>query len=197
MEYPKAYEIYRHFKGNLYMVICIAEDCDDLSKKVVYKALYGEGKTYVRDLEEFLSEVDHDKYPYIEQKSRFKKITPEKLRVQDDITTNNNAKTDNSKNDDSKTDDSMSNGDNNNRESDEKDGDDSKNVSPLIRFLDTNDNDERLEILTDIQDELTEDMCSTMEFVLGMEEGTGSVFDRYRNIKQNIIYKSKYEKKSR
>ena len=51
---------YRHFKGNLYRVIGIAFDCDDLHEVVVYKALYGEGRMWVRDAEEFDGYVFRD-----------------------------------------------------------------------------------------------------------------------------------------
>ena len=52
--------VYRHFKGNLYRVVGIAFDCDDLHEVVVYEALYGEGRMWVRDAEEFLGYVVRD-----------------------------------------------------------------------------------------------------------------------------------------
>ncbi len=63
--------VYRHFKGDLYIVEDICEHSETGEKMVLYRALYGEGKLYVRPLEMFLGEVDRKKYPKVEQKWRF------------------------------------------------------------------------------------------------------------------------------
>ena len=62
--------IYKHFKGNLYKVVEVALHCEDLEEYVVYKSIEN-GKTWIRTKKEFLSEVDHEKYPEITQKYRF------------------------------------------------------------------------------------------------------------------------------
>lgn len=67
----KIHGIYRHFKGKLYLVEDLATDSETEEKVVVYRALYGEYKLWVRPLRMFLSEVDHAKYPDVKQKYRF------------------------------------------------------------------------------------------------------------------------------
>lgn len=71
---PQEGEMYRHFKGNEYQIVAIAEHSEDGSQMVVYKALYGEGKCYVRPLDMFMEEVDREKYPDVTQKYRFEKV---------------------------------------------------------------------------------------------------------------------------
>ena len=42
--------IYRHYKGNEYELIGIANHSETLEKMVVYKGLYGDGEIWVRPL---------------------------------------------------------------------------------------------------------------------------------------------------
>ena len=41
---------YRHFKGWEYEVLCVAKHSETQEEMVVYRALYGEGETWVRPL---------------------------------------------------------------------------------------------------------------------------------------------------
>lgn len=40
--------IYRHYKGNLYELVDVALHSEDLSEMIVYRALYGDEKLWVR-----------------------------------------------------------------------------------------------------------------------------------------------------
>ena len=66
--------VYRHFKGKCYEVICIAEHTETGEKLVIYKAMYGEQKLWVRHYDMLVSEVDREKYPDAGQRYRFEYV---------------------------------------------------------------------------------------------------------------------------
>ena len=67
----KIHGIYRHFKGNYYLVEDIAKNSETLEDMVVYRKLYEDTSCWIRPIQDFLSEVDHIIYHRVKQKYSF------------------------------------------------------------------------------------------------------------------------------
>lgn len=70
---------YRHFKGGKYVVIAEGQDSELLIPVIIYQALYGEHKVWVRSKEMFYGTVVIDGIEI----SRFKEITKEEAYGKD------------------------------------------------------------------------------------------------------------------
>lgn len=64
--------VYRHFKGGLYLVMDIAINSETMEEMVVYRALYGDNKLWVRPKDMFLDVVNRNN-----QEHRFELYTSE------------------------------------------------------------------------------------------------------------------------
>lgn len=71
MREVKLKRVYRHFKGDYYLVEDIALHSETEEPLVIYRKLYGDGGLWARPMEMFLAEVDREKYPDCSQKYRF------------------------------------------------------------------------------------------------------------------------------
>ncbi len=78
-------EIFKHFKNNYYHIICLGHHSETEERMVVYERISKDDylkdgsvipvmEPCIRPLEMFMSEVDHQKYPDVEQKYRFERI---------------------------------------------------------------------------------------------------------------------------
>lgn len=71
--------IYKHFKGDYYLVEDTAISNDTEKEVVIYRGLYDKCHLYTRDKEDFLSLVDKEKYPNIKQKYKFELQSIERI----------------------------------------------------------------------------------------------------------------------
>ena len=71
MQELKLHRVYKHFKGDSYLVEDVARDSETEEEYVIYRKLYGDGSLWIRPKAMFLSEVDREKYPNAKQQYRF------------------------------------------------------------------------------------------------------------------------------
>lgn len=64
MQELKIKGIYKHYKGDLYLVEDVAYHSETQEKLVVYRALYGDNRLWVRPYEMFLEEVNKNNQKY-------------------------------------------------------------------------------------------------------------------------------------
>lgn len=206
MYIPKALEKYKHFKGNCYQIICVAENSEDGQKEVVYQALYAPFKIYTRPLEMFISKVDKEKYPDASQEYRFELLDEEGFIVnREDVCCDNTKECCN---------ENISGGaetvENEAKEISQEESDVvgateiSKDepvrgqINPILeKFLDASTSESKIEILNEEKDNLTPEILTPMELSIGMEPSDDEPLARYRDIKNFLLLKQKYERNHR
>lgn len=170
---PRAGEFYMHFKGKLYQIVTVAIHTETEEPLVVYQAMYGTFKTYVRPLAMFLSEVDHEKYPDVQQTYRFQKVElceNSEAELVDEVTAQEN-------------------------ECDETE--ETADIEPLLKFLDETDLHERLNILLQYRDQITETMLESMGMAMDCVLNGKTLEEKYYELDKVIRTKLQYEKKPR
>lgn len=178
---PKSGEFYRHFKNKLYQIITVAEHSEDGQKLVVYQALYGDFKTYARPLEMFISEVDHEKYPDAGQKYRFERVEFAS-EVSDEKVSETAGETDHVMLQESKSCEDV------------EDADIETAVEPgLIAFLDTDNWDEKYNILVSLRDKMTDKLIDDFAVIMDVVIPEGTVDSRYEQLKICVRTRQKFE----
>jgi hypothetical protein len=64
MEKLKIKGIYKHFKGDLYLVEDIVYNSETEEKMIAYRALYGDNRVWVRNYDNFFEEVNKNGQKY-------------------------------------------------------------------------------------------------------------------------------------
>lgn len=177
---PMPNEIYRHFKGMLYQIINIAKHSETMELLVVYQQLYAPYGVFVRPLDMFMSEVDHEKYPEVTQKYRFEKIQepawsmdPQKITCGNTGTTTNACKTQQS----------ASKAETVNNIPKEKIEEREETLDPgIMQFLEADTYEEKLEILNQLHPRITNHMIDTMAVCIDVEVQEGEVEQRYQEL---------------
>ncbi len=175
---PVPQQIYRHFKGNLYQIVSLAEHTETGEQLVIYQALYGDFKVYARPVSMFLEKVDHVKYPDASQEYRFELVekpgNPEPAETLND--------------DRPKQKEEAYKNDNDN------DGDEGLNIDPLVlQFLDAGSYEERLDILAALHHRITDEMINTMAMAVDVEVKEGDIEERYTELRKCLLLYDKFE----
>lgn len=179
MKIPKAQEIYRHFKGNLYQVVTVAEHTETAEQMVIYQAMYGDFRIYARPLEMFCSKVDRAKYPDVKQEYRFELqgVCGEDMQVTEKCVVQEPSRLEDVK-----------------EEVVIQTEPEEAELDPgLLEFLDADTYTRRLNILTSMHHRITDDLLTTMAIACDVEVEEGDLESRYQSLKNCLLTLDKYE----
>ncbi len=203
---PRPQEIYKHFKGNLYQIITVAEHSETGEKLVIYQALYGDFKIYARELGMFTSKVDRSKYPNAAQEYRFElqnvqasQPAPQSVQnvqanrqapqaAQANQWSVQNAQTERQATQAARASQPASASVMNEVTEAEA------NLDPLIlEFLDADDYEAKLNVLAALHHRITDDMITIMAVASDVEVEEGDLEDRYTQLRNCLLTLEKYE----
>lgn len=205
---PKPHEIYKHFKGNLYQIVTIAQHSETGEQLVIYQAMYGDFKTYARPLAMFTSEVDKVKYPEVQQKFRFElqgadadRQTRETDEVNGGQTTTQAVPTATARDaaiwtaqaaavQDAATVAVQATAQPASVETQPEEPE----LDPLVlEFLDADSYEQKLNILAGLHHRITDEMITTMAIACDIEVNDGETEERYEELKNCLLTMEKFE----
>ncbi len=208
---PRPQEIYKHFKGNLYQVVTVAEHTETGKLLVVYQAMYGDFKTYARELEMFTSRVDREKYPDAAQEFRFELQGPDSGRqIRESGPAGVTGKREEPKGSLEKAERQTSGtgglqkpaggAEKAEQKASSASGggtpaaQESSGLDPMVeQFLDADSYEEKLNLLAGLHHRITQDMVTTMAVASDIEVEDGELEDRYQQLKNCLLTLEKYE----
>lgn len=205
---PKPHEIYKHFKGNLYQIVTIAQHSETGEQLVIYQAMYGDFKIYARPLAMFTSEVDKVKYPEVQQRFRFElqgadadRQTRETDEVNGGQTTTQAVPTATARDaaiwtaqaaavQDAATVAVQATAQPASVETQPEEPE----LDPLVlEFLDADSYEQKLNILAGLHHRITDEMITTMAIACDIEVNDGETEERYEELKNCLLTMEKFE----
>ncbi|MCD7865456.1 MAG: DUF1653 domain-containing protein [Clostridiales bacterium] len=202
---PRPGEKYLHFKNRLYQVISVAYHSETMEKYVVYQALYGDFKTYIRPYEMFISETDHEKYPEITQKYRFRYLGDEDAGVSGDVPEQSssaftpekegtlNAVPEGKGIPEPVTESGSSLKKSSESELPSEDATESHLNPWLDKILDARDFDEKYKIVCDMHNDVTDRLIDDIAVVMDIAIPEGDLRSRYEQLKYCLRTRQRYE----
>ncbi len=193
---PHPQEIYRHFKGNLYQIITLAEHSETGETLVIYQALYGDYKVYARPLSLFAERLDPVRYPEAGQEFRFalqKGLAAENRSEAAPVKAGETTGTGKvevpqkpEKIQEAKEAEKIEEAVGFQEEEQELD-------PMLLEFLDADTYEQRLKILTALHHRVTHEMLTTMAVACDIEVSEGDLEERYESLRRCLLTLERYE----
>ena len=202
MRTPRPQEIYRHFKGRLYQVLTLARHSETGEVLVVYQALYGDYAVFARPLSMFCSEVDAVKYPGAMQKERFQlwKGSEEAHALfagESPVTGSRETRakqTEGERQTRAMQPDGIFSQKEKPAEPSVQAAEEEVQLDPrLLRFLDANRMEEKMEILDSMQGDVTDEMIDIMAISLDTEIVSGEASERIAALRETIQMRLRFE----
>lgn len=208
-------QIYRHFKGGLYQIVAVAAHSETNERYVVYQALYGDMDVWVRPYDMFIGEVDHIKYPDVQQKYRFELMNTllnaagngDMWNSTHPVTDDNAADMDDDRHDTSQyaeddrqdteqyavageqTGESVSDGQGAQIEDRPADGVDTR----LLDFLDAPTYQDKINYLNLIRNNIDDDLINNIAAAMDITINDGPIDTRFFSLRSCLMTKAKYE----
>ena len=201
---PRPQEMYRHFKGNIYQIRCLAKHSETGEMMVVYQAMYDTFQIYVRPLAMFMEEVDVVKYPDVCQKYRFElvqdmemaveTVSPQQTEEREEATDPAASWQDGGMSAERLTQERADGEADGRMQVQTTEEDEQLNIDPLVmEFLEADTYEQRLNILAALRHRITDEMINTMAIAVDLEIKEGDVEERYEELKNCLLTFEKYE----
>ena len=192
---PKPHEIYKHFKGNLYQIVTIAQHSETGEQLVIYQAMYGDFKTYARPLAMFTSEVDKVKYPEVQQRFRFELQGADADRQTRESDAVSGAQTTTAQDAATQAEPMTSVATQPVPPAAHIEfAEEEPALDPLVlEFLDADSYEQKLNILAGLHHRITDEMITTMAIACDIEVNDGETEERYEELKNCLLTMEKFE----